>query len=95
MENIRVRTAGTTDRERHFPRKYRRLVKISYGTACHWLGSFGFMVDDLGPLVPCSVSTTPSIAPAAAPPARTGASDLNPNAPAFLGSVDGQGDDGS
>jgi len=31
MEDIRVRTAGTTDRERHFPRKCRRLVKILTG----------------------------------------------------------------
>jgi len=38
---------------------------------------------------------TPNIAPAAAPPARTGASDLNPNASAFLDSVHCQGDDGS
>jgi len=53
------------------------------------------MAVHLGPLVPCSVSTTPNIAPAAAPPARTGASDLNPNASAFEGSVHGQVDDGS
>jgi len=95
MEDIRVRTAGTTDRERHFPRKCRRLVEIPYATACRWPCCFGFMVDHLGPLVPCSESTTPNIAPAAAPPARTGASDLNPNAPTFVGSAHGQGDDGS
>jgi len=53
------------------------------------------MVVHLGPVVPCSVSTTPNIAPAAAPPARTGASDLNPNALAFVDSVHGQVDDGS
>jgi len=40
------------------------------------------------------MSTTPNIALAAAPPARTGASDLNPNALALVGCVHGQSDDG-
>jgi len=53
------------------------------------------MVVHLGPLVPCSVSTTPNIAPAAAPPARTGASVLNLKAPTLVDCAHGQGDDGS